>query len=130
MRSVAAIAVAVAAVTATGPACGADNAKVNTIREMFDRLESCWRAPALAPSEPGMQLTVVFSFKRNGELIGPPRITFVSNYATDEQRLVFSTAVTEALQRCTPMPLTDGLGNAIAGRPLAVRFDGRRMNSI
>jgi hypothetical protein len=112
MRLAAAIAVCLAA---AGPACAADNAQVNTIREMFARLESCWRAPPVAPNEPGMQLTVVFSFKRNGELMGPPRITFVSNYATAEQKTVFSTAVTEALQRCTPMPLTDGLGHAIAG---------------
>ena len=28
----------------------------------------------------------------------------------------------EALQRCTPLPFTEGLGGAVAGRPFAIQF--------
>jgi hypothetical protein len=30
--------------------------------------------------------------------------------------------VMEALQRCTPMPFTEGMAGAVAGRPFAVLF--------
>ena len=35
---------------------------------------------------------------------------------------MYRVAVMEALQRCTPLPFTEALGGAIAGRPLAVPF--------
>ena len=41
---------------------------------------------------------------------------------TDNDRLLYRIAVMEALQRCTPMPFTEGMAGAIAGRPLAIRF--------
>ena len=111
------------------PRAGAEEAKVDTLQQMFARLGSCWKPPALAQNDPGMQITVSFSFKRNGEILGKPRITYESEYASDDDRLIYRTAVAEALQRCTPMPLTDGLGNAVAGRPLRIRFDARRTKS-
>lgn len=108
----------------------AKEAKVDTLQQMFARLGSCWKSPVLPPNDPGMQITVSFSFKRNGEILGKPRITYESVYANDDERLIYRTAVAEALQRCTPMPFTDGLGNAVAGRPLRIRFDARRTKSI
>lgn len=107
----------------------AQQGRINTLQELFARLGSCWKAPSLPASDPGMQITVSFSLKRNGEILGQPRITYESPYATGDQRTIYRTAVMEALQRCTPMPITDGLGNAIAGRPLLIRFDARRMKS-
>jgi len=107
----------------------AEEAKVDTLQQMFARLGSCWKSPVLPPNDPGMQITVSFSFKRNGEILGKPRITYESEYASDDERLIYRTAVAETLQRCTPMPLTDGLGNAVAGRPLRIRFDARRTKS-
>jgi hypothetical protein len=35
-------------------------------------------------------------------------------------------AITAALERCSPMPFTTGLGGAIAGRPIAIRFVDNR----
>lgn len=32
----------------------------------------------------------------------------------------------EALRRCNPLPFTDGLGNALAGRPMTIRFTDNR----
>jgi hypothetical protein len=32
------------------------------------------------------------------------------------------------LKRCTPVPVTEALGNALAGRPLTIRFvDNRKL---
>lgn len=104
--------------------------KINTLNEMFDWIGACWRNPDIARDDPGMQITVRFSLKRNGELIGEPRITYETEHASPETKQRFRKALAEALQRCMPLPITDGLGNAIAGRPIAFRFDARRMNSI
>ncbi|HZD27159.1 MAG TPA: hypothetical protein VE251_00500, partial [Xanthobacteraceae bacterium] len=66
------------------------------------------------------------SFNRAGEILGHPRITYESEQATDNDRLEYRIAVMEALQRCTPMPFTEGLGGAVAGRPFAVPFRIRK----
>ena len=73
-----------------------------------------------------MQITALFTFQRDGELFGKPRITFESPDATEADSIAYRTAVMAALQRCTPMPFTDGMGGAIVGRPLRLRFDDRR----
>jgi hypothetical protein len=33
----------------------------------------------------------------------------------------------ETLQRCTPMPFTEGMAGAIAGRPIKVQFHNRKL---
>jgi hypothetical protein len=112
--------------------CGAaraEDAKIDTLAALFARIGSCWKSPALPPDNPGMQITVLVSFTRNGDILGHPKVTYESDYASDDDRLLYRTALAEALQRCTPMPFTDGLGNAVAGRPLRMRFDARRMKS-
>jgi hypothetical protein len=107
----------------------AEETKIGTLSELFARLESCWRWPELPFGNPGMQITVLVSFTRSGAILGRPKVTYESEYASDNDRLLYRTAVAEALQRCTPMPFTDGLGSAVAGRPLRIRFDGRRTKS-
>jgi hypothetical protein len=55
------------------------------------------------------------------------RITYESENANDNDRLVYRIAVMEALQRCTPMPFTEGMAGAVAGRPIAVQFRNRKL---
>ena len=45
----------------------------NTLREMGAALWSCWFPPA---GTQNFQVTIIFSFKRNGEVLGKPRITY------------------------------------------------------
>ncbi|MEZ0221820.1 hypothetical protein AB7714_03655 [Tardiphaga sp. 1201_B9_N1_1] len=99
---------------------------VSTLEGMFGRLKACWHPPALPRGHPGMEITVLFSFKRSGELLGRPRITFETPDASEADSVAYRTAVMETLQHCTPMPFTGGLGDAVAGRPFRVRFDDRR----
>jgi len=99
---------------------------VSTLNGIIERLRSCWLSPKLPPGHPGMQITVLFSFKRDGELLGHPRITFETPGASEADSIAYRTAVMKTLQRCTPMPFSGGLGDAIAGRPFRVRFDDRR----
>ena len=86
------------------------------------RLHSCWKPPpAVARQADGHHRA--FSFNREGTILGRPRITYEMEHATDNDRLLYRMAVMEALQRCTPLPFTEALGGAIAGRPLTIPFE-------
>jgi hypothetical protein len=103
-------------------------APLNTIAEVFAALEACWIPPALEQARAGMQITVMLSFKRNGELLGKPRITYETPGASDDERASYRVAMAQALRRCTPLRFTDALGGALAGRPLTMRFiDNRKL---
>jgi hypothetical protein len=101
---------------------------LNTLRDLGAALRVCWTPPPLEQSRPGMQITVQMTFKRNGELFGNPRVTFETAGASDDERLAYRVAVADALKRCAPLPFTDALGNAVAGRPFTMRFiDDRKL---
>jgi hypothetical protein len=103
-------------------------AALNTIAEVFAALEACWIPPGLEQARAGMQITVMLSFKRNGELLGKPRITYETPGASDDERTSYRVAMAQALRRCTPLRFTDALGGALAGRPLTMRFiDNRKL---
>jgi hypothetical protein len=104
----------------------AQPAQVNTIADVFARLKACWRPPDPARVHPEVDITVIVSFTRSGEILGRPRVTYESEQADDNDRLLYRIAAMEALQRCTPMPFTEGMGGAIAGRPFAIRFRNRK----
>ena len=99
--------------------------QVDTIRDVFAKLRTCWKPPPASRANPGIEITVIVSFTRNGDILGHPKITYESEQATDNDRLMYRIAVMEALQRCTPMPFTEAMAGAIAGRPFAVRFRNR-----
>lgn len=101
--------------------------RINTIRDVFAALQACWRPPA-GSGFSGQEVTVRLSFKRNGELLGEPRIGFYKQGAQPEQREPFIRAVRETFERCLPLPFSESLGGAIAGRIFAIRFvDSRSM---
>ncbi|MES2194738.1 MAG: hypothetical protein V4517_10000 [Pseudomonadota bacterium] len=99
--------------------------RLNTIRDVSAKLHSCWTPPPRSRANP-IDITVVVSFNRDGAILGRPKITHESEHASDNDRLIYRVAVMEALQRCTPLPFTEALGGAIAGRPLAVPFRTRK----
>jgi hypothetical protein len=99
--------------------------RVDNLRDMFARLESCWRPPPASRANP-VDITVIFSFDRNGNIFGRPKITYESDQATDNDRLLYRIAVMEALQRCTPMPFTESMAGAAAGRPFTILFRNRK----
>ena len=99
--------------------------QLDTLKDIFVRLHSCWKPPPLSQANP-IDITVVVSFNREGAILGHPRITYESDHASENDRLKYRIAVMETLQRCTPLPFTEGLGGAVAGRPLAVPFRTRK----
>jgi hypothetical protein len=95
--------------------------KVHRIADVFAAIQSCWRPPA-GSGYSGQEITLRMSFRRNGEVLGQPRITYYKAGTVPDQREPFTRSVHEAFVRCTPLPVTESLGRAIAGRIFTFRF--------
>jgi hypothetical protein len=104
----------------------AEPGQVDNIKEAFARFGRCWKPPPASQANPDVEITAMLTFRRDGSIFGRPKITYESENATDNDRLLYRIAVMEALQRCTPMPFTEGMGGAVAGRPFAIRFQTRK----
>ena len=108
----------------TGSAA-AEPEQLNTIRDVVLAIHRCWPPPPADNAAP-IDITVIVSFNREGAILGHPRISYESQEATDNDRIAYRVAVMEALQRCTPMPFTESLGGAVAGRPFAIPFRNKK----
>ena len=103
---------------------------LDSIREMFAALRACWVPPPKDEARHGMEYTIRFAFKRDGEIVAPPRVTYASHDAPPQVRDTYRDAVNAALDRCTPLHFSKGMGGAVAGRPIAIRFvDNRTINN-
>jgi hypothetical protein len=99
-----------------------DDHALDTIRSMFAALRECWVPPPKDEARHGMEYTIRFAFKRDGEVVAPPRMTYVSHEAPAEVRTIYRDSIDAALKRCTPLHFSEGMGGAVAGRPIAIRF--------
>jgi hypothetical protein len=93
---------------------------VDKLYDLGPLLSKCLEMPPDDEVRAGMRVTMKLAFKRNGELLADPRFTFTTHEASDEQKKIYHEAALDMLKRCTPLPITAGLGDAIAGRPLVV----------
>jgi hypothetical protein len=104
----------------------ADEHGLDSISAMFAALRACWVPPPKDEARHGMEYTIRFAFKRDGEILAPPRVTYASHDAPADVRDIYRDAVNAALKRCTPLHFSDGMGGAVAGRPIAIRFVDNR----
>ena len=103
-----------------------DDRKLNSIGDMFAALRACWVPPPKDEARHGMEYTIRFAFKRDGEVIAPPRMTYATHDAPAALRDIYREAIDAALQRCTPLHFSAGMAGAVAGRPIAIRFVDER----
>jgi len=99
---------------------------LNTIGDLFAELRSCWTPPPADAARQGMQMSVRFSFKRSGEIIAAPRMTYFTEGASPDIRATYLKAINASLDACVPMKFTSDLGGALAGRPIAIRYVDNR----
>jgi hypothetical protein len=99
---------------------------LDTIGDLFAALRACWSPPSADIAREGMQMSVRFSFKRSGEIIAAPRVTYATAGVPGDTRDTYLKAINSSLSACTPLKLTDGLGGALAGRPIAIRYVDNR----
>jgi hypothetical protein len=94
---------------------------VDRISEVFRALQACWKPPA-GGGYSGQEITVQFAFKRSGEVLGKPKITYYRQGTAQNQREAFADAVRATFVNCTPLPFTEKFGAAIAGQLFTIRF--------
>src|SRR5437762_4858621 len=99
---------------------------LDTIGDLFAALRSCWSPPSADTAREGMQMSVRFSFKRSGEMIAAPRMTFSTSGVPSDTRATYLKAINASLDSCLPLKFTGGLGGALAGRPIAIRYVDNR----
>ena len=99
---------------------------LDTIGDLFAALRSCWSPPPADTARQGMQMSVRFSFKRSGEIIASPRMTFATSGVPADTRATYLKAINASLNACMPLKFTGGLGGALAGRPIAIRYVDNR----
>ena len=99
---------------------------LDTIGDLFAALRSCWAPPPADTAREGMQMSVRFSFNKAGGLIGPPRLTYATAGVPADTRTTYLNAINASLKACLPLKFTSGLGGALAGRPIAIRYVDNR----
>lgn len=102
-----------------GATCQSNGAPLNTMDEVGTALRACWTPPADAPNS---TVTLSFSFKRDGTLIGPPRPTAINVTGDTKTRQSFVDAAIAALQHCLPLSFSPTLAQGIAGNVFTQQF--------
>ncbi len=98
-------------------------APANTLKDMFNQVSACLSKGAGGEEAwRGAEMTLRFSLRRDGSLIGKPHITYskLPKDEADKRRVMENIAF--AMDRCLPVKITDGLGGAIAGQMMSYRF--------
>jgi hypothetical protein len=95
---------------------------LNTLRDLFFMLRTCWTPPAVADAQHGMQMTVRISYKMSGDIFAQPQLTYVLQGTSPKVRDTYRNAITQSLQACAPMHFSRGFGGAIAGKPILIRY--------
>lgn len=92
---------------------------LNTPREIGPALVSCWKPPR---GTEGLTATARFSFRSDGTLMGPPRITFSRLGENDARAHAFLQSIADAFIDCTPLNFSPSFGRSVAGRIFTLRF--------
>jgi hypothetical protein len=112
--------------SAGGAESGSEDHELDSIGAMYAALRACWVPPPKDEARHGMEYTIRFAFKRDGEIVAPPHVTYSSHDAPADVRDIYRDAVNASLSRCAPLHFTPGMGGAVAGRPIAIRFVDNR----
>ncbi len=112
-------ALALAAFLGAVPATAQEHPVLDRLDDVGQAIRQCWKAPA---GTSGSEVTVSMSFRRTGEILGKPRITYSRLLGEMDAQRAFVASVLAAISACTPLSFSEGLGGSIAGRPFAMRF--------
>ena len=104
-------------------ASAGDAAPANTLADLSRQFSACMATRPLENSS--SQMTIAFAMRRDGSVMGKPRITYshLEGDAPAKQRFVAS--VERAVGSCLPIGVTPALGGAIAGRIFTITLGGK-----
>jgi hypothetical protein len=100
-----------------GLAAAQQEAPANNLDDLRRELGSCLARNAVGA---GSSVTIMFTMKRDGSLLGRPRITHAQLADDAEARRRFLADVERAVDACLPVKITPSFGGAIAGRPFLI----------
>lgn len=92
---------------------------LTTMDEVGAAVMSCWKPPAGVERS---SVTLSFSLKSDGSLVGPPQATSITVAGDEGVRQQFVTAAMDAVVRCTPVQLSPTLAQGIGGQPFTMEF--------
>ena len=119
MKNLARLSATAGALLAGAPlAAGA--AQLNTMNEVGTALQACWNPPA---NSGNASVTLSFSFKRDGTLIGPPKPTAIKFTGDEKARKAYVDAATAALHNCLPLSFSPSLAQGVAGNVFTLQFN-------
>ena len=95
-------------------------AELNTMNDVGVALQACWTPPA---NSENASVTLSFSFRRDGTLIGPPRPTAIKVSSDAKAKQAYVEAATSALQHCLPLRFSPALAQGIAGKVYTLQFN-------
>ena len=99
---------------------------INTLKELHQAFAGCFKPPPRDQARTGMEIAIRFSVTKAGEILGEPLFTFATPNVPGEVRAAYQRAVADAFAICTPFPLTQTFGEAVAGRPQTILFTDPR----
>ncbi|MFB9983028.1 hypothetical protein ACFSQQ_28530 [Mesorhizobium kowhaii] len=111
--------VAIAGMMLAGAVHPSNAAELNTMSDVGAAIQACWTPPADAGTA---SVTLSFSFKRDGTLIGPPRPTAIKVNGDATAKKSFVDAATTALQNCLPLTFSPKLAQGVAGNVFTLQF--------
>ncbi|MEQ1953723.1 hypothetical protein [Mesorhizobium sp. CN2-181] len=108
-----------AAALAIGTAMQANAEPLETMDEVGAALTACWTQP---PGSGNSTVTLSFSFKRDGTLIGPPQPTEIKVEGDEAARQQFIDAAISAVENCTPLDFAPAIADGIGGTVFTMPF--------
>ena len=92
---------------------------LTTMNQVGKAVLACWEPPAGVKNS---SVTLSFSFKRDGSLIGPPRSTAIDVDGDESTRKQFIAAAIDAVEQCTPVKFSSDLAQGIPGQVFSMEF--------
>ena len=118
MRNMASFSVIAGVLAGLSVPAGAE--ALNTMNEVGSALQTCWTPPANSDSS---SVTLSFSFKRDGTLIGPPKPTAIKVSGDEKARDDYVKAAIDALNSCLPLSFSPKLAQGVAGSVFTLQFN-------
>jgi hypothetical protein len=93
---------------------------VRNADELGAALLACWTPPA---GSDGSFVTLSFSLKRDGTLIGQPRPTEIDVNGDSQARQRFIDGAVKAIETCVPVEFSPEFAAGVGGQVFTLRFD-------
>ena len=93
---------------------------LTSMNEVSVALRRCWSKTAFAQHD--ASVTLRFSFKRDGTLLGQPQPSAIVFRGSPDQRLAFVNAAIKAVNVCVPLDFSPKIADGVPGRVFSMEF--------